>query len=127
MSEQQLCTGKFVQLVPDTWTLEEYCKFICDCESIELDNDYPTIVAQLVDTMPEKYFTYKSKLYMFLSKDEHDIDNPFIKIKQNGRMYEFTTFFHNGGTYLAEMIEEGLDNIELESKILTPPIVNISH
>jgi len=111
MSKTKVYSGKFVQLVPDTWTLEDYCKFIADCENLNLTDYYESYLDLITNEMSEKYFTYKDKLYMFLNITEGDADDSFIKINQSGRIYEFTTSFYNGVTCLSEMIEEGLDKL----------------
>lgn len=114
MSEQQTFKGKFVKVDLDSKILEEQCQLICNGYSIfKYDNRYyKSWIDYLKNELYNAYFIANDELYKYLEKEEIDNSDSYINIEKEGDIYSFTTSFYNGGTYLEEMIEEGLNKLK---------------
>lgn len=114
MSEQQTFKGKFVKVDLGGKTLEEQCQLICNgySEFKYDDRYYESWIDYLKNELYNAYFIANDELYKYLEKEEIDSDDSYINIEKEGDIYSFTTSFYNGGTYLEEMIEEGLNKLK---------------
>ena len=114
MSEQQTFKGKFVKVDLDGKTLEEQCQLICNGLSYFGYNHpyYESWTDFLKYELNSDYFTVNNELYKYLEKKEIYNSDSYINIEKKGDIYSFTTSFYNGGTYLEEMIEEGLNKLK---------------
>lgn len=111
MSRQQTFKGSFVKVDLGDNTLEEQCQLICNGYSIFEYSYYDSWTEYLKDEFYNEYFIVNNKLYKYLKKEEIDSNDSYVNIEKEGEIYSFTTSFHNGGTCLEEMLEEGLNKL----------------
>lgn len=103
MSEQEMVTGT-IKLIAKKEDVETVSKAIL--EEKELLTSYcETFVSALTEECFEEYVVIKDDLYAVESKQLEPYG--FFEIsKVNDGEYSFVTSFYNGGTCLAELLEE---------------------
>jgi hypothetical protein len=76
-------------------------------------NDFETPLEQLLGWLDEEYIKVKGFGYFKIEGYKNhgcDLDFSLVNKNEDGSFY-FHTLFYNGGTYLAEMLEEGFENL----------------
>lgn len=108
MSEDVTYRGKLIPVDLDGMTVEEKAREILG--ATELPDYYESYLEQLIDN--DDYFYYSSSAILFRMESVLDESDGFMNITPNeDGTFDFHTRFYNGGTYLAEMLEEGLNEL----------------
>lgn len=63
------------------------------------------------DQFHDEIFRIGTELYEIYDHEEHEHGNAIVQMHPNGDgSFKFYTHFYNGGTYLGEMLAEGIKN-----------------
>ncbi len=115
MSRVETYRGKLIKVpngsVPNVWplSLEELCKKVLKENGFnEISKCSKSYTESIYDELDDKYVVLNNTLYE-IEKEEIDCDDYFCHLKRNeDGSIDFYTQFYNGGTYLNEMLEDGL-------------------
>lgn len=109
MSDQERIKGRLRKLDRDAGvTLEQHCQTLLENEGQEKSKYHDTYEEAVRDNMYDKYIIHDGDIY-HLTQTKEDAYDAFIDMTRlpDGDIV-FHTSFHNGGTCLSEMIEDGL-------------------
>lgn len=108
MSCVELHKGTLIKIDTKGLTVEEYCECICKKYGYEIANE--TYAETLMD-VDDTYKVLNGELYRC-----NDIQKtlPYlVDVRSNGDgTYEYIAQFYNRGTWLDEVLEEGLRNLK---------------
>jgi hypothetical protein len=122
MSQTETHIGKLRKIVlNEGYSIEDWCREKCQ------DNGVPSMLPELYDSWQEtllyhldfyeKYFFVNGEIWESFDHKEMNGDDIYeIEPNEDGTL-SFTMQFYNGGTYLSECIEEGLERLKKEGKI----------
>lgn len=113
MSEDMNYRGRLVPVDLGDLTIEEKAKELAN--GVELEDYYDSYLERLTDEESDskRYLYHDKTRRLFLIEDlELRQSSTFVDVKaeENGS-YTFNTQFYNGGTYLEEMLNDGLDSV----------------
>lgn len=108
MSEDVTYRGKLIPVDLGGMTVEEKAHEILG--ATELPDYYESYLEQLLDD--EDYLYYSPSATLFRVESIQDESDGFMNMTANkDGTFDFHTRFYNGGTYLAEMLEDGLNEL----------------
>lgn len=110
MSYVELHTGTLTKINTKGLTVEEYCKHLCKKHGYEIAYEGDTETLMDVDNT---YKVLNGELYK-CDDTQHPEDTSYlVDVRSNGGgTYEYIAQFHNGGTWLNEVLEEGLNKLK---------------
>ncbi len=114
MSDYESHRGKLIP-VPfnEGEDLESACKRILQESDIELDTScYGSIKEQLEDEFYNELLVLNNCIYKISSYTEGYEDTFIHMTKDLDGSINFSTRFYNGGTYLTEMLEKGIEKLK---------------
>ena len=113
MSEMEYRYGKLKKLDMGGSTLEEYCERLCNENGITQLSNYNDNWAEEVEyELGEKYMVLNNKVYEIIENKWIDPEELCrINILPDGTI-DYVASFYNGGTYLGEVLEEKLKELE---------------
>lgn len=115
MSEDKMYRGKLKELYRSSKvTLEEQCRRLFEEKhNLEKDHYYVNYIQALTGELGDKYIIVNERVFEVIELEEISPYDNFISLKDMGFMEElkfsFITKYHNGSTYLGEMLTEGLE------------------
>ena len=104
MSCVELHTGTLTKINTKGLTVEEYCEYICKKYGYEEDTYAETL-------MDDTYKVLNGELYKCDDTQYPEDTSYLVDVRSNGT-YEYIAQFYNGGTWLNEVLEEGLNNLK---------------
>lgn len=108
MSEDVTYRGKLIPVDLEGMTVEEKAREILG--ATELPDYYESYLEQLMDD--DDYLYYSPSATLFRVESIQDESDGFMNMTANeDGTFDFHTRFYNGGTYLAEMLEDGLNEL----------------
>lgn len=88
-------------------TVEEYCELLCKKHGYEIAYEGDTYAETLRDT----YKVLNGELYRCDDTQYPEDTSYLVDVRSNGDgTYEYIAQFYNGGTYLDEVLEDGIKN-----------------
>lgn len=114
MSKIERHTGKIKKVDLNNYTVEGWCERKCKELGIELDTYYKTYKEALLnDPYPAIVIELDDELWEVIEdKEEEASEDISILIPNSDGTYSYIMQFHNGGTCLNEMLEDGIGNIK---------------
>lgn len=115
MSEQETVVGKFVELYKTSnMTIEEKCEQICLLNGKKLEDEeyYESYEELLMEEFYMRYFVYGDRVFELLEFADFDDDYYCNLTEEKDGVFSFSASFYNGGTYLAEVLGEALEELE---------------
>ena len=104
MSCVELHTGTLTKINTKGLTVEEYCEYICKKYGYEEDTYAETL-------MDDTYKVLNGELYKCDDTQYPEDTSYLVDVRSNGT-YEYIAQSYNGGTWLNEVLEEGLNNLK---------------
>lgn len=115
MSGVETVLGTFEEVDLDGKTIEEYAKAQFPEGTVKSDY-YENWYEYLQDENDGNFFEHEGRLFKVTDQEDYSYDS-FAKIEKTGEgKYNFVTSFHNGGTYLTEMLSEGIAKLNISSE-----------
>ena len=114
MSEMERHIGKIGKVDLGNYTIEEWCKKKCKYIGIGLDECYKSYKeALLTEPYPSIVIEVDGTLWEIIEdNEEENTEDISILTPNNDGTYSYIMQFYNGGTYLSEMLENGIKNIK---------------
>lgn len=121
MSDYERIKGKIRKIDLQGLSVEEYAKRIVEEKGLASEVGqgpyfYETNIEFLKwgdDWEEGQYVTIDDELYLIYDTCDLDPSSDYINVTPIGNdTYEFDTSFYNGGTYLTEMIEDGIKRLK---------------
>lgn len=109
MSERETIRGKIIEIDLQGKTVEEYAKQQLDCALPDWCDSYTDLLKDKEYSNNTPLIEYYDRLFKVVYQEDITY-NSFCNIEKLEDGFSFTTSFYNGGTYLEEMIIEGLDD-----------------
>lgn len=103
-----LHTGTLTKINTKGLTVEEYCEYICKKYGYEIAYEEDTYAETLMD---DTYKVLNGELYK-CDDTQYPEDTSYLVDVRSNRTYEYIAQFYNGGTWLNEVLEEGLNNLK---------------
>ena len=106
----ELHTGTLTKINTKGLTVEEYCEYICKKYGYEIA--YETYTETLVE-VDDTYKVLNGELYKCDDTQYPEVTPYLVNVRSNGDgTYEYIAQFYNKGTWLNEVLEEGLNNLK---------------
>ena len=110
MSYVELHTGTLTKVNIRGLTVEEYCKHLCEKYGYEIAYEGDTYIETLMDA-DDTYKVLNGELYRCDDTQYPEDTSYLVDVRSNGDgTYEYIAQFYNGGTYLDEVLEDGIKN-----------------
>lgn len=91
-------------------TVEEYCELLCKKHGYEIAYEGDTYAETLRD-VDDTYKVLNGELYRCDDAQYPEDTSYLVDVRSNGDgTYEYIAQFYNGGTYLDEVLEDGIKN-----------------
>ena len=104
-------TGTLTKVDTKGLTVEEYCEHLCKKHGYEIAYEEDTYATTLMDT-DDTYKILNGELYR-CNDTKYEDSSYLVNIRSNGDgTYEYVAQFYNGGTWLDEVLEEGLNKLK---------------
>ena len=120
MSQTETHFGKLRKVVIDEGdTIEDWCREKCKEKGItEIDSAYyGSWLEQFRYVFNNKYFIVGDEIWEVIEHIKNDgFDDIDVMIPNEDGTITFVQQFYNGGTYLGEVIEEGIENLKNKQK-----------
>ena len=111
MSCVELHTGTLTKINTKGLTVEEYCEYLCKKYGYEIAYEGDTYAETLMD-VDDTYKVLNGELYR-CNDNEYEDSSDLVDIRKNeDGTYDYIAQFYNGGTWLDEVLEEGLNNLK---------------
>jgi len=108
MSDYHRIEGK---LIPIELTEEIAAKILKEKGVVE--SNFDSTVEHLLEDFYEEYMEIEGRFFRVENFKDHGNDLDFVKLYKNeDESFDFITTFYNGGTYLGEMLAEGLSDLQ---------------
>lgn len=112
MSCVELHTGTLTKINTKGLTVEEYCEYLCKKYGYEIAYEGDTYAETLMD-VDDTYKVLNGELYKCDDTQYPEDTSYLVDIRSNGDgTYKYIVQFYNGGTWLNEVLEEGLNNLK---------------
>jgi hypothetical protein len=120
MSQTETHFGKLrIVVIDEGDTIEDWCREKCEEEGMnELDSYYDNWLKQFrSEVIQKKYFIVGDEIWEVIEHIKNDgFDDIDVMIPNEDGTITFVQQFYNGGTYLGEVIEEGIENLKNKQK-----------
>jgi hypothetical protein len=115
MSDYESHSGKLkvIERFPEE-TFDQLCRRIWVSNGMSEDKYEPYSLMHDLPGFEPKYLIVGETLYEIIDHKDHGEDeDSFVRIHENpDNTLSFHTRFYNGGTYLLEMLEEGVEKLK---------------
>lgn len=108
--QQGVATGTLTKINTKGLTVEEYCEYLCKKYGYEIAYEGDTYAETLMD---DTYKVLNGELYKCDDTQYPEDTSYLVDVRSNGDgTYKYIAQFYNGGTWLNEVLEEGLNNLK---------------
>jgi hypothetical protein len=114
MSEMETHVGKLRKVQRNEGqSVEDWCRERCEADGeFELHSFYNSFKEFFMDNHYDEFFSVDDEIWEISDHKELDDDDIYEMIPNPDGTVSFVMRFYNGGTCLAECIEEGLTNLD---------------
>jgi hypothetical protein len=114
MSQTEIHIGKIKELPRQGSSFEDWCEIVCKIHGATEISEYSETWKETIeDLLHDKLLIIGERIFQYEEHKELEEGDDILEMNRNqDGTISFVTSFYNGGTFLEEMLEVGLNKLE---------------